>query len=90
MSSVQTRHKRLQCGLAFHAYAYYILDKPLVADAKYDQWYRELEGLEAQYPCLKTRHSPTQLVDRAICDQHLKVCTRCSIGLWERVHRDWT
>ena len=81
--------KRLRCGLAFHAYCYYVLDDPVVSDEKYDKWYRELETLEKESPNLDSPHSPTKHVDRGICDQHLQVCDRCHEQMWIRVQKDW-
>ncbi len=34
--------------------------KPILPDAEYDRLYRELQGLEEEYPSLATPHSPTQ------------------------------
>ena len=48
-----------------HNYLYYVLDQPEVSDAKYDQLYRKLVALEAQYPELVTADSPTQRVGGA-------------------------
>ncbi len=42
--------------------AYYTKDAPTVTDATYDQNYRRLETLEAEFPELVTPDSPTQLV----------------------------
>jgi DNA ligase (NAD+) len=44
------------------SYAYYVLDAPIMEDAVYDQFYRELQQLEIQYPELATPDSPTQRV----------------------------
>ncbi|OLP19029.1 DNA ligase (NAD(+)) LigA [Leptolyngbya sp. 'hensonii'] len=43
-------------------YHYYVLDDPILEDAVYDQLYRQLQDLEAQYPELVTSDSPTQRV----------------------------
>ncbi|MGA7437886.1 MAG: NAD-dependent DNA ligase LigA [Luteibacter sp.] len=43
-------------------YKYHVLDDPDLADADYDKFVRELEGLEAQYPDLTTDDSPTRRV----------------------------
>ncbi|KKW68496.1 NAD-dependent DNA ligase LigA [Lampropedia cohaerens] len=43
-------------------HAYYVLDAPLVPDAEYDRVFRQLQGLEEQYPALRTPDSPTQRV----------------------------
>lgn len=44
------------------SYEYYVLDAPTMPDAVYDQLYRELQTLEADYPELVTPDSPTQRV----------------------------
>ncbi len=54
---VQLRQQLIQAG-----YAYYVLDNPIMEDAVYDQLYRQLQDLEAQYPELITPDSPTQRV----------------------------
>ena len=41
---------------------YYLLDKPTISDAEYDEAYRELEKLEAEFPELISADSPTQSV----------------------------
>ena len=48
--------------LRFHEHRYYILNDPLIADYEYDQLYKALEKIEAEYPFLKTPDSPTQRV----------------------------
>ncbi len=45
-----------------HRFAYYVKDAPTVADGEFDALMRELEGLEAQYPGLRTPDSPSQVV----------------------------
>ncbi|MEP6573068.1 MAG: NAD-dependent DNA ligase LigA, partial [Gemmatimonadota bacterium] len=42
--------------------AYYLLDAPEISDAEYDRMLRELQGLEAAHPELRTPDSPTQRV----------------------------
>ena len=44
---------------------YYVLDAPMLPDAEYDRLFRELQGLEEEYPSLVTPHSPTQRVGAA-------------------------
>ncbi|NDJ18611.1 NAD-dependent DNA ligase LigA [Myxacorys almedinensis] len=44
------------------SYEYYVLDAPTMADAVYDQLYRELQTLERRFPELITSDSPTQRV----------------------------
>src|SRR3954471_3687361 len=40
----------------------YVEDAPSISDAEYDALFRELQGLEAQYPVLQSDDSPTQRV----------------------------
>nr|WP_051105737.1 NAD-dependent DNA ligase LigA [Parafrankia discariae] len=56
------RAAELARELEEHAYRYYVLDKPTVADAEYDALMRELEAIEQRYPELRTPDSPTQKV----------------------------
>ena len=44
------------------AYAYYVLDTPIMEDSVYDRLYRQLQDLETQHPELITVDSPTQRV----------------------------
>ncbi|MFD2629537.1 NAD-dependent DNA ligase LigA [Oceanobacillus kapialis] len=45
-----------------YGYEYYVLDKPSVPDAEYDQKLQELRKLEEEFPELVTPDSPTQRV----------------------------
>ncbi|SHF82521.1 DNA ligase (NAD+) [Ornithinibacillus halophilus] len=45
-----------------YAHEYYVMDKPTVPDAEYDQKLQELQELEEQFPELITSDSPTQRV----------------------------
>jgi DNA ligase (NAD+) len=38
---------------------YYVLDRPSVSDARYDQLFRELQALESEHPGLRLPDSPT-------------------------------
>ncbi|UCV06610.1 NAD-dependent DNA ligase LigA [Dechloromonas denitrificans] len=49
----------LRSELERHNVAYYVFDAPTIPDAEYDKLFRELQGLEAQYPDLLTADSPT-------------------------------
>jgi DNA ligase (NAD+) len=55
----------LRDELARHNHAYYVMDAPSVPDAEYDRLFRELQGLEEQYPVLRSADSPTQRVGGA-------------------------
>jgi DNA ligase (NAD+) len=54
-------------------YEYYVLDRPSVPDAEYDQLMQELIALEEQYPDLKTKDSPSQRVGGQALDAFQKV-----------------
>ena len=56
------RATELRQELARHNHRYYVLDAPEISDAAYDQLFRELAALEAQYPELATPDSPTRRV----------------------------
>ena len=57
----QARHRitELTNEIWDHQFKYYVLDKPTVSDADFDQLMRELEQLEAKYPELRQPDSPT-------------------------------
>lgn len=42
-----------------HQYRYYVLDKPIISDAEFDQLWKKLVTLENQNPELRDPHSPT-------------------------------
>ena len=56
------RHAELSRELEDHAFRYYVLDAPSIADADYDAAMRELSELEDAHPSLRTADSPTQKV----------------------------
>ncbi len=56
------RAAALREALNKHNHRYYVLDQPSIPDAEYDQLFRELQALEAQFPALITPDSPTQRV----------------------------
>src|SRR5271154_307254 len=51
--------------LRYHEYRYYVLDEPEISDAAYDRFMNRLKELEATYPELVTRDSPTVRVGGA-------------------------
>jgi DNA ligase (NAD+) len=68
--------KRLQTlreELHLHAWRYYVLDDPLIADAEYDLLFQELLALEEQYPELITADSPSRRVGGAPLGQFASV-----------------
>jgi DNA ligase (NAD+) len=60
--SPEQRMAELRTLLQHHGHQYYVLDAPEVPDAVYDQWFQELQALEAAHPQWRTADSPTQRV----------------------------
>ena len=52
----------LRSQIASHDYSYYVLDRPTISDAEYDELMRELRAIEQRFPDLVTPSSPTQRV----------------------------
>ncbi len=73
---LQTAEKRIEeisSQLNHYGYEYYVLDKPSVPDAEYDQLMQELLELEEQFPQLKTADSPSVRVGGTVLDVFEKV-----------------
>ncbi|AFY37505.1 DNA ligase [[Leptolyngbya] sp. PCC 7376] len=70
---IQSRLLQLRSQLQKAAYAYYVMDNPIMEDSVYDKLYRELEGLEKEYPLLITSDSPTQRVGDRPASQFVSV-----------------
>jgi len=66
---VQTQTQKLRQQLQEAAYAYYVLDAPIMEDQVYDRLYRELQAIEQEYPQLISPDSPTQRVGDKPSDQ---------------------
>ena len=62
MRDPATEIARLSDELRRHEHLYYVLDKPEITDAEYDEMMRRLQALEAEHPELLTPDSPTQRV----------------------------
>lgn len=58
-AAARRRVGELREELAHHNYLYYVLDSPELEDSEYDALFRELLGLEAAYPRLRSKDSPT-------------------------------
>jgi len=74
--NLQTAEKKitdLRNQLNQYNYEYYVLDKPSVPDAEYDQLLKELGQLEEEFPELVTSDSPTQRVGGQVLDLFNKV-----------------
>ncbi len=55
------------------SYEYYTLDIPTITDQEYDDYYHELEKLEAKYPELVKENSPTKRVGGKVIDSFKKI-----------------
>ena len=65
-SKIKEKIKYLTDKINEHNYAYYVLDRPYLSDAEYDNLFRELESLEKENPELIQLSSPTQRVGHPI------------------------
>src|SRR6202140_4016268 len=54
--------EKLREELRHHEYLYYVLDKPELSDADYDELMRKLKAMEDRHPELATPDSPTKRV----------------------------
>lgn len=52
----------LRKEIEYHNHLYYDLDNPVLSDTQYDELYKKLKDLEAQYPQFASADSPTQKV----------------------------
>ena len=73
MNNIEQRVAELNTLLHEYGYAYYVLDKPIVSDAVYDQLLHELIALEQANPALIYPDSPTQRVGGAVLAGFQKV-----------------
>ena len=66
---VRQRMACLSDEIERHNYAYFVLDSPLVSDARFDALFRELQDLEALHPELLMPDSPTHRVGHVSASQ---------------------
>ncbi|MYV52796.1 NAD-dependent DNA ligase LigA [Streptomyces sp. SID3212] len=64
-AQARDQHAQLAEQIEEHRFRYYVKDQPVVSDADFDRLLRTLEGLEEEYPELRTPDSPTQKVSGA-------------------------
>lgn len=64
-ADIQQELQQLREEIAEHNHRYYVLDAPVISDAKYDELMKRLQALEQQHPDLITPESPTQRVGAA-------------------------
>ncbi|ABS24948.1 NAD-dependent DNA ligase LigA [Anaeromyxobacter sp. Fw109-5] len=74
--SAETRAAELRARILDADHAYYVLDRPVLADAEYDRLVRELAEIEAAHPELATSDSPTQRVSGAPSERFERVVHR--------------
>jgi DNA ligase (NAD+) len=65
MDSNEIRVQELRSNIDRWNYEYFVLDRPSVSDAEFDEAVRELRRIEAEHPELQTPDSPTQRVGSA-------------------------
>ena len=65
LEDARARHKKLTREIERHDIAYHQNDAPEISDADYDALRNELNAIEAQYPELVSKDSPTQKVGAA-------------------------
>lgn len=58
-SNVRREMAELSEQIRDHQYRYYVLDKPIVSDAEFDELWKKLNALEGKHPELRDPHSPT-------------------------------
>ena len=63
----------LRRELERHNRLYYVHDAPEIGDFEYDQLFRRVQALEAEFPALVTPDSPTQRVGAAPAEQFAQV-----------------
>jgi DNA ligase (NAD+) len=73
LRDAKARHARLADEIRWHDHAYYVEGRQLITDREYDQLFKELQGLEKQFPDLVTPESPTQRVGGAPSESFSRV-----------------
>lgn len=70
---LEKRVEELHHLLHQYAHAYYTLDRPLVTDAVYDQYFQELLQIEKEHPDLQLPDSPTVRIGGEVLENFGKV-----------------
>lgn len=75
MGYIETKkhYKELCKLLNKYARQYYVFDDPQVSDAEYDALYQELLGLEAEYPEMVSKDSPSQKIGSEVSRDFKKI-----------------
>ncbi|HZX41219.1 MAG TPA: NAD-dependent DNA ligase LigA, partial [Myxococcaceae bacterium] len=74
--TARARAEQLKAQIARADHRYYVLDDPELTDAEYDARVRELQGLESEFPALRTPDSPTARVAGAPSEKFRPVAHR--------------
>ena len=61
-TNAKSRISELTTLIRDHQFLYYVLDKPTITDAQFDELLRELTDLEMKHPELRESDSPTQSI----------------------------
>jgi DNA ligase (NAD+) len=64
-ADAKARIRELAAEIHEHSHRYHVLDRPTISDAQYDRLFKELQGLEEQFPDLRPPDSPTLRVGAA-------------------------
>lgn len=65
--------KELAQKIEHHNYLYYVLNKPEISDAEFDDLFNQLKSLEEKYPELTLPYSPTKRVGSDLSNKFEKV-----------------
>lgn len=79
-SNIVKRLNELKKEIEQHNYNYYVMDNPTVDDYTYDMMMQELKQIEADYPDLADKNSPTQRVGGEALNQFEKVEHKVQMG----------
>jgi DNA ligase (NAD+) len=93
-AAARRRADELRARIRRADHAYYVLDKPELADSEYDALYRELTELEREHPGLADAASPTRRVPGAVAEGFRSVAHPAPMVSIENVmsdeeFRDW-
>ncbi len=63
----------LRDAIKYHDWRYYVQSEAVVSDFDYDQLFKRLKQIEANYPALQTPESPTQRVAQGLTEEFVAV-----------------
>jgi len=79
-NNIIKRLNELKAEIEQHNYNYYVMDNPTIDDYTYDMMMQELKQIEADYPELVDKNSPTQRVGGEALNQFEKVEHKVQMG----------